>query len=120
MSILSDAIGIVDSVTQSLKLQCDVSHESFESETGKGVRTYGDPVTRLAVVDLTRKQIQAGNGQLLVVVATVIFPRPTLIDLRDRITLPNGLTGPIINDPNAVVDPETNRAFLNEVKLGSR
>jgi hypothetical protein len=85
-------------------------------------------VTLNAVVDLTRKQRTLTSGRVITVIATLtivgdVTPNGTTgrkepIDPRDRITLPDGTTGPIIDAPGAVVDPGTGRGFIHEIMLG--
>lgn len=127
--ILRGGIAIADSVTKDV--QTDVTWRAWTGQNWKGEDTYADPVTIKAIVDLTRKRRFNADGQEVTVVAsltilevvtpngsTTVPPRQEPIDVRDKITLPNGLTGPIIEGPGAVRDPGEGRPFLNEIYIG--
>ena len=124
--ILRSGIAIADTVTKGV--QVNVTHEAWTGQNGHGTETYAAAVTRKAIVDLTRKQRPTASGKLVNVVATVIILEPVLpngaagrfepIDPRDKLTLPDGTTGPILNGPNSVMDPATSRGLFNEIYLG--
>lgn len=124
--VLRAGVAIANTLTAGA--QQAITHEPWTSETGDGTVSYGSPVTLRAVVDLTRKQKTTITGTLITVIATLtivgdVAPngatgRNEPIDPRDRITLPGGITGPIIGVPNAVVDPGTGRGFIHEITLG--
>lgn len=123
--VLVAGIAVANALTQGV--QCDCTLEAWISEDGEGVVTYASPVTLRAVVDLTRKS-RVVDGQLVTVVATLtvvgdVAPngasgRYEPIDPRDRITLPDGRTGPILNASDAVLDPVLGRPFINGIYLG--
>lgn len=120
--------GVAIANTLTAGVQQNITWEPWIAEAGDGAVTYGSPVTLRAVVDLTRKQKMTITGALVTVIATLtivgdVTPngatgRSEPIDPRDKITLPDGTTGPIIGVPNAVVDPGTGRGFIHEVTLG--
>jgi hypothetical protein len=116
--ILVAGIGIADALTAGV--QCLVSYEEFISADGNGDEDYEDPVSIACVVDQTRKHKTTSTGRIDVVVATLTFPRGDLnIGPKDKITLPDGTTGPLIIDaPDAVVDPVTGRGFIQTVMIG--
>lgn len=126
VDILRSGINIANNVTASI--QGSVTLEQWTGQDGYGAPTYASSVAVDAIIDLTRKTRPTASGQLVTVVATVtclesISPngasgRQEPIDPRDRITLPNGATGPIVNVPDAVLDPLTNRPFFNVIYLG--
>lgn len=130
IEILRSGVKIANSLTRGV--QCNISHEAMIGTDGMGSFTYASSVNRKCVVDMTTRVIKMG-GELITVAATLTFvgdvpangavtdpPRVEPIDPRDRITLPNGWTGPIISSPGAVIDPGTNRGIIQEVMLGAR
>lgn len=116
--ILVAGILLADQFT--LGTQCDITYEPFASVDGNGDETYGSPQTLTCVVDQTRKHKTTPSGRLDVVVATLTFPRGGLnIGPKDKITLPDGTTGPLILDaPDSVVDPVTGRGYIQTVMIG--
>lgn len=128
MSILSDGIAIADSITKSLGLQPEFTHYAWTGQDGKGKATYAAGVTRKGVIDLTRKQRTSSGGRLITIIATITVletisangaaGRREPVDPRDKIVLPDGTTGPILESPDAPVDPDTSKPFLNTIYLG--
>ncbi len=110
--------------TESLGLQGDVRHEVWLTQTRRGVAGYAEPVIRRALIVEGQQQHQTLDGRTLTVRACVsILPTaegepPPDVGLRDRLTLPSGLTGPIVDLPPAFVDPATGRAAVRTVWLG--
>lgn len=93
---------------------------------------YDDPIEVSAVVDYTNK-VSIRGGQIVTVSATVTVlervepnlavidpPRKNPIDPRDKLTLPDGTTGPIISVPGAVNNPRTGTGFIQVIEIGSR
>lgn len=131
MSFISQLVAIADSVTKSLGLQGDITWEAWTGQSGSGTPTYAAPVTIKAIIDTTRQQRPTATGQVLTVVATLTIieavtpnttvtvpPRVQPIDPRDRITLPDGTSGPIFSGPGSVFDPVEGRPIVNEIMLG--
>jgi hypothetical protein len=124
--ILRAGIAIADNVTKDV--QGDVTWEAWTSQGFKGTPTYASPVILKAIIDQTRKRRFNAEGQLVTVVASLTILEPVTpngaagrdepIDPRDRITLPDGTTGPILTGPGSVWDPGQARPFLNEIQLG--
>lgn len=129
--ILRSGVKIANTLTKGA--QSTVTIEAWVGQDGKGTRQYANPVQVQAVVDLTRKQRPGPTGQLVDIIATITIvgdlapngttgttpPRVEPIDPKDRVTLPDGTTGPIVSAPNAVVDPGTSRGFIHEIMLGA-
>lgn len=127
--ILAAGVKIADGVTKGV--QVDVTHEAWIGQDGYGADQYDSPVTLKAIVDTTRKQRATTTGRLVNIVATVTIlqavedngvvttpPRREPIDPRDKLTLPDGTTGPILESPGAVLNPSTGRGFINTIMLG--
>lgn len=127
LEILKSGIGIANKLTKGV--QANVTFEAWTGQDGYGVDSFASPVTLTAVVDMTRKQAHVPSGLDVTVMATLtivgdVAPngaagRVEPIDPRDRITLADGTTGPIVDAPGAVVDPSTNRGLIHVVMLGA-
>jgi len=130
LEIVRSGIVLANGLTKGL--QCKVK---FEAVTGQGAngRTYAAPIYIDAVVDMTTKERVRPDGKILTIAATVTVvgdipangtviagnPRREPVDPRDRVTLPNGFTGPIISAPGSVIDPGTNRGLIHVIELGA-
>lgn len=120
---------VADSLTKGL--QCLVKLEAYTGQGANG-RTYAAPVYLSAIVDLSNKQIVRADGKVTTIAATItvigdvapngsttVPPRREPIDPKDRVTLPNGFTGPIVDVPGAPLDPSTNRGLIHVITLGA-
>lgn len=125
--ILRLGIKIADSLTKGVQSYAVL--EPWLEQSVHGDDVYGLPVPIQCIVDRTNKMIEHGGEQITVgATLTVIGDiqpngatgRREPIDPRDRITLPDGFTGPVISSPNSVIDPSTNRGFIHEIMLGMR
>ena len=124
--ILRAGIATANSVTATL--QATVQHYAWISDDGFGTNSYAAAVPRQAIVEEKQRLIRQGDGQYMLSRAkvTFIFPIPANgaakrqepIDPRDKIVLPDGTTGPII-DIEGVVDPDTGKPYISEVWLGT-
>ena len=114
--LFRDGIATLDELTQDL--QPTVLHRAFQSDNGRGGNTHDSGTPRKCVIDFTVKQRPRADGTMLNVVATLIFPRPVAVNLRDIFVLPDGTTPPSIDAPGIPIDPTTNQAFALIVMLG--
>lgn len=125
VDIIRSGVAIASKTFESNKV--NITHEPWIGQDGDGTDQYDTPVVRRAVADLTRKPRYTSSGTLALSVAMLTFLDPIAdngaptrhepIDTRDRLTLPDGTTGPIINIAGPL-DSGTSRPFLNEVTLG--
>lgn len=125
-TILRSGVALTDSITDSL--QVAVTHEAWSGLSSYGAPTFATGVSRDAIVDYGPRLIRDASGQEVPVRATVMILRPIAangasgrrepIDPRDRFTLPDGTTGPILEVRQGVVDPSTSRPYCYEVALG--
>lgn len=123
--LIRNAVTLANSLTADL--QATVSHEAWIGQDSRGKPNYDDPVSRQAVVDFrqVRRRLADGSETLQAAKLTFVGPitangatgRREPIDNRDRITLPNGYTGPIV-EVLGVVDPTTNAPYAIDVVLG--
>jgi len=115
MGLLDSAVAIADKITQGLGLQAVVSHQAVTSIEGDGNRVYAAAVLRPAVVVKKQRLVKTTSGEMVMSQAYITFLNPVVIGQYDRITLPDGTTGPILNTEGfiASVNP-----ILTEVYLG--
>jgi len=108
-------------------LQVTVQHHPWVSDNTAGEPQFGDPVARRALVERKRRLIRTEERRELIMVTLVTFIGPVTangspnrdepIDPRDKVVLPDGTTGPIL-DVQGLLDPLTSRPYLYEVALG--
>ena len=132
-SVISSALEAVRSETESLRVT--VTHEAWLSQNALGVPSYDVPVPRSALVQEGRKQVQTLDGRVLTVKATLTFfpatedeapmeylpegetAAPPVFGLRDRITLPSGLTGTLVEAPSTLINPASGAPYLRTLWL---
>ena len=75
---------------------------------------------RRAVVEPTTQLFTDAGGASRVSKAVVTFLYPIEVDVDDKITLPNGQTGPILRISEGVADPKNvdGGGFLTKLLLG--
>jgi hypothetical protein len=79
--------------------------------------TYSSAVTYSCVLEQKTRLVRTPGGQEVMSKHLLTFVQPVEVGPKDRITLPDGSTGPIL-DVNGVMDSETERPFCTEVLLG--
>lgn len=124
-AILRSGVATVDRTT--LSGQVAVTHEAWISADTYSKPAYDDPVTLMALVEMKQSKRTLPGGTEIVQRAVLTFTRPVAangatgrrepIDPRDRITLPSGFTGPIL-DVEGVVDPSTGSPYSLTVTMG--
>lgn len=125
--VIRSGVAIADSITTSI--QGDVIHEAWIGiKDKKGSAKFAAPVSRRALIEKSQTIITNEKGETVKRTAKVTFlrvvepngaeGRSEPVDERDRITLPDGLTGPILTVKGGVLDPATGRPYLVEVQLG--
>jgi hypothetical protein len=115
--LVRDMVALADDITGTL--QVEIQHYTWSAATvdSYGKTTWGTPVNRQCVVEKTSRLVRNDQGDLVQAIASITFPRPVTLDVRDKFVLPDGLTGPIIK-VNGVVDPGTDAVYALEVMLG--
>jgi len=108
---------------QTTTLQANVVHEAWIGQDDYGVPRYAAPVGRPALIHEGTTQRRLPTGDVITTRACVTFYSPVPsngasgrrdpIDPRDRITLPSGLTGPIVDAPGAGIDPSTGHPYVS-------
>ena len=125
--IIRNGVALADSLTVSL--QATVQHAAWTGQNGFGDDEHAANVARLAIVERKQKLVRNAAGEEVLSQHVISILRPISangtsgrnepIDVRDRFTLPDGTTGPIIN-VESFVDPSIGAGFYHIVYLGSR
>lgn len=116
---LTSQVSAAHAATQALGLMEDVSHEAFiQNQGGFGVKAYDVAVSRPALVSRQRGQLSTAKGIDVTFKAVISFVAPVPVDVRDRITLSDGITGQILEPQGGLVDPITGEPFVRVVHLG--
>jgi hypothetical protein len=123
---LADVIraGVAGVQAQLTSLQVTVTHEAWIGHADAyGGPDYAPPVSLSALVQEGTNQRRLPTGEVITARACVSFLQPVPangavgrrepIDPRDRVTLPSGITGPLVENPGAMVDPSTGRPYLS-------
>jgi len=125
--IVRSGVATAQSVTADL--QDSVSHEAWIGHDGTGYAkpAYAPAVARPALVEMKQRKLRLADGSEVTQNAQLTFIGPVEangavgrrepIDPRDRLTLPSGHTGPIL-DVQGLVDTGTHAPYLLEVALG--
>jgi hypothetical protein len=128
--ILRSAIAdILSPEFESMKL--NVAHHAWIGDDGEGTDLFADPVTRRALVDLTKRERNTSNGVTVMTFATLTWLDPIAattanpgkdrqnpIDPRDKFILPDGGTAPIVQT-GGFADSLTAQPFVNDTILGT-
>lgn len=127
MSLLTavrSGVAVANKVTDSL--QADVSYERSTGQDAFGDDTFAAAVTLPAIVDWRQREVRTQTGILTVSRAVVTFldiealvtaTASNGIQHDDKLTLPDGDTGPIL-DTSGFIDPGTGIPIATEVFLG--
>jgi len=125
-SLVRSGIATIDGITKSL--QVSVQHEAWiGNKAGYSDPLYDTVVTRKCLIEPKNTLKVAKDGKEIVqrFQLTLIAPvspngaayRAEPIDPRDRLTLPDGSWG-LIMDVRGLTDPTTNRPYMYEVAVG--
>jgi hypothetical protein len=101
-------------------LQATVTVEVWLSQDGLGASTYGPPLARRALVEAKARRVLAPDGREVLATTKVTFLTPLTLTLRDRLTLPDGTTPPLVAI-EGLVDPGASspgHPYLLEVWMG--
>lgn len=125
LDVLRSGVAIADSVTK--PLQATVLYSRYVSSDSYGTKSYSpENVKMKAIVDWKQKQVRTLEGVLSVSRASVTFLNIADvvkatggdgINDQDRIVLPDGTTGPIL-DMAGFIDAGTGHPIATEVFLG--
>lgn len=123
--VFADAVrtALALAATASDSLQEEIVHEAYtgpSDDYGKAGYSAATVPAPKAFVQRKEGTIRDDKGVEVRVAAALFFPRPVAIGPRDRITLSDGLTGPIIFPQGGGSDPSTGQPFARTVYLGAR
>ena len=126
LDVLRTGVKIADDVTK--PLQATVSFQRYTGSDGYGTPTYAAAVDLKAIVDWKQKQVRTPSGVLSVSRASVMFldivalmsaTNGEGVNDSDRIVLPSGDTGPILDMSGFIdADSATGTPVATEVWLG--
>jgi hypothetical protein len=123
LDVLRSGVAVADSILK--PLQADVSVERYLGTDGYGTDLWAPAVLMKALVDYTTRAPDTYSGDPFVkVILTFIDINEMVaktdgkgINDQDKITLPDGVTGPILNLAG-FMDAGTGRLLATEVFLG--
>jgi hypothetical protein len=117
---LRGAVATANVAFDGLGLLEPVTHEPFVEDPtgGRGEAIYDSPVRLSARVVRKRGTLDLANGQQFHYRAVIGLMGQASIDPRDRITLRDGMTGPIHTPQGGLTDPETGVPFARTVYIG--
>lgn len=114
--LIRSGVALANTLTTSL--QANVQHSSWLGNDMDGDDVYSDPISRPALIEQRQRLHQTKSNELVLTRAKISFLVPTSINSNDRIILPDGTTGPIV-DIEGLLDPTTNLPYLPEVWIGA-
>jgi hypothetical protein len=124
LDTLRTAVKIADKVTK--PVQSTVSYERYVSSTDDGTITRAAAVPLRAIVDWRKTQVRTSTGVLsttrpqvmfLDIAALVAATAGNGVSDHDKITLQDGMTGPVIN-LSGFIDAGTGKPIATECFLG--
>jgi hypothetical protein len=128
-SIIANGVALAHKITNDGGLQASVTLEQWTGTDGFSKDTFASGVVYPAIVEKKDLLRDTSADQDVVVehVITFICPitnngatgRREPIDARDRLTLPDGQSG-LILDVQTVLNPSTGKGFYQQVTLGRK
>jgi hypothetical protein len=116
LDIVRAGVAVANKVTA--PLQAAVAWEAYTGEDGRGARTYAASRNVPALVEMKQQLVKTAEGDMTPSRASITFLDPTiLLTNQDRITLPDGTTGPII-ERMGLVDAKTGRPVMTQIFIG--
>lgn len=125
LDILRNGIAVADSITTDL--QSTVTHEAWIGQDFNGKPIFAAAISRAAIVERKQRIVKGADGREIMSTHYVGFLRPIdpngtpgrqePVDPRDRITLSDGSTGPIVSI-DGFMDRAFDRPMYSQVYLG--
>ncbi len=122
------AAGIATAKTVAASLLDDITIEPFTGNDRTGAPSYAAAVTYPALVEPKQRITKNSLGEDIVSQARVTILEPIAangtsgrhepVDTRDKLTLPDGTVGPIL-DIVGTVNPDTGYPYMFEIYLGA-
>jgi len=124
-SLVKNAVATANRITSTL--QAEVAFEAWVGTDGYAAPVFAPTIALPAIVEMKQRLRRNYTGEEVLQMATVTFLRPVEpngatgrrepIDPRDRITLPDGTTGPVL-DVAGLANPDTAAPYFQVVALG--
>lgn len=115
--IIRKGVALARKITDNGEITVPVLHEAWTGDGNYGEPTYAAAATLMAIVAWKQKTVPTMAGTTTVSRAYIAFLFPVVIDEKDKLTLPDGTTGPII-DMEGFIDRATGIGYTTEVWLG--
>lgn len=125
--VIADALELADELLEDEQILEPITVARWTGQDVEGDPTYAADITPPAIVELKQQLRKDANGVEVMskTKLTIIRPIPDEgtagrrepIDPRDKVTLPDGTTGPII-DIGGLVSGGTGKPYMLEVWLG--
>lgn len=125
-TLIRNGIALADSLT-AVSLQPTIQHAAWAGQDRFGAATYATTANIDALVEYKNRLHQTADGRIVQTQAKITILRPLTpngatgrkepIDPRDKITLPDGSIGPIV-DVEGFIDPTINRPYMLEIWIG--
>ena len=128
--IIRSTIKTAHNVTYKGELQETARLERWIAYTDTGDKTFAPGLSCYVLVTYSSKRIRMPDGEEAVSTATIRFLNPIKklspvvedrnepVDERDKITLANGKSGPILRVDRGLTDPDTDRPYIATVYMG--
>lgn len=116
MNIVTSLVAVAGRITQSLKLQATVTHEPWTSADTHNKPTYAAGVPRTAVVAKTTRWIRQKDDSVRQAKLHITFLSSVAINIKDRLTLADGTTGPILEAGGPLDD--LGNGYVTDVFIG--
>ncbi|MDP3717098.1 MAG: hypothetical protein Q8T13_04930 [Acidobacteriota bacterium] len=114
-NIIRSGVAVADRLTADL--QVDVTHRTVGAADGDGKPATGSTTTRSAIVTYETKPVKMLDGREALSQAQVVFLSDVAVAMEDVLTLPGGVTGPILK-VSRPADSAGTGGFLTQVWLG--
>lgn len=117
IDVLRSGVATADKVTKSV--QPTVRHSAYKPAQQDGEGYAGPPsyVSRAAVVERKERLIRTASGEYVMSKHKITFVGAVEVDTRDRILLPDGTSGPIL-EVASFPDAGTGSVLITEVWQG--
>ena len=127
--IVRKGVAQIHKITNDGELQETIELERWIGQDDTGAPTYASVLAIEAIVERKARRIRLASGAETITTAIVTILQPIKkiavvegrrepIDPRDKITLADGATGPILTPDAGLRDPDTNRPYLVQVYMG--
>lgn len=111
-TLITDALGLVDSLTTSL--QVDVTRYPWEGPGASGIGSYGTPVTLKAIVEVKQRLLRRADGSVVMQEAAITIPREVVVNVKDLFDV-DGVRRPVLSVSSL---RKVSGTYYTEIALG--